>query len=115
MRRRIVSKNTKPKEKNVNPFPKGPDTLIDYTVDQTLSGVCYSWPIVDPKVFVRSQGKSWYWHIPSALEPWSALDDNAPLNGLFPTPEEALKAGRDYFYREVYSPTPEDLNEKEED
>ena len=62
-----------------------------------------------------AQGKSWYWHIPSALEPWSALDDNAPLNGLFPTPEEALKAGRDYFYREVYSPTPEDLNEKEED
>lgn len=100
MRKRIVPKNTKPKEKNVNPFPKGHDTMTlslhDYTVEQTLSGVCYAWPNTSPKVFVRSLGKSWYWVIPFVT--WS---DGDAGYGLYDDPVAALEDGRSYYLSEV--------------
>lgn len=58
----------------------------EYSVEQTLSGVCYSWPASNPKVFVRSMGQYWYWNIPGVE--WKSG---------FKEPLEALEAGRETY------------------
>ncbi len=116
-----MAKNSNSKEKNVNSSPDGNDfrdlkkkqimkrtlysalydyaplTPYDYAIDQTLSGVCYSWPRAEPKVFVRAMGASWYWVIPGHA--WS---DGDAGYGLYDYPIAALVDGRVYFLNKVW-------------